>query len=294
MPEQLSDCPVCKSTHITKAFNVEDFSVSKQGFEIYTCTDCGFLFTNPRPNIDEISSYYQSEDYISHTDTNKGLINKIYHRVRKITLAQKLKLINRLTVSKGTLLDIGCGTGYFLQTAKTNGWKVIGTEPDPKARQQAKQKTNADIYTDFLDDEVQIKADIITMWHVLEHVHLLDDTMLKIQKSLKNEGALVIAVPNHLSHDAQHYQNFWAAYDVPRHLYHFNPKTITILTNRFGFKLTETYGMPFDGFYVSMLSEKYRGGNILSAAFVAGVGYLKALLGNKNQYSSLIYVFRKK
>lgn len=292
--EQLEHCPVCQSQTFEDYLTVKDYTVSQEQFKIITCKKCGFNFTNPRPDKDEIVKYYQAESYISHTNTSKGLISKIYQEVRKFTLKGKLNLINSLSPKKGKILDVGCGTGMFLNVARQNGWKVNGIEPDAGARAIAEKINQIEIKKEILSAFQNETFDIISLWHVLEHVHQLNETIECLKARLSQDGSLIIAVPNHESKDAEIYQEQWAAYDVPRHLYHFSQRSIKELFAKHGFELKKTLPMKFDSFYVSMLSTKYQTGKI---------NYIKALMdglkSNQNahkqnqNYSSLIYVFKK-
>ena len=292
--EQISNCPVCQNNTFEKYLEVKDYTVSNENFQIVGCKSCGFKFTNPRPNSNEIGEYYKAESYISHTNTSKGLIAKIYHTVRKYTLKSKVNLINRLCPQKGKLLDVGCGTGMFLNQANENGWKVSGIEPDSGARQITEKSIEAIIKTEILSSFQNEQFNIITMWHVLEHIHLLNETINWLKERLYEDGLLIIAVPNHESKDAELYQEKWAAYDVPRHLYHFSQKSITKLFSEKGFQLKETLPMKFDSFYVSMLSTKYQNGKInYFKAFIDGFRSNHNAKKNKGNYSSLIYVFKK-
>jgi 2-polyprenyl-3-methyl-5-hydroxy-6-metoxy-1,4-benzoquinol methylase len=251
------------------------------------------LFTNPRPTNEKLPDFYKSINYISHTDTKKGFVSQVYHLVRKYTLNQKLKLL-KANVAVGNLLDYGCGTGMFLNQANAKGWNSFGTEPDDGARDLTnkinklafanKQELNA------FDPLITFNA--ITLWHVLEHVTDLSETLDFFKQKLKQNGVLIIAVPNYNSYDAKHYNAHWAAYDLPRHLYHFESKTICQLMAKHGFALHKTYPMKFDGFYVSMLSEKYLLGriNYLKAFLVGLRSNLKAK--KPTDYSSVIYVFK--
>ncbi len=292
--EELRNCPVCQNNTFTEYLNVQDFTVSQEKFSIQACKKCGFKFTNPRPDLTQIGDYYKAESYISHTNTSKGLISKLYHSVRKYTLKGKLNLINRLIPKKGKLLDVGCGTGMFLNVCRENGWTVNGIEPDNGARQIAEQINKAAIKTEVLTSFKNETFDIITMWHVLEHVHLLNETVDWLKERLSNSGYLIIAVPNHESKDAEIYQEYWAAYDVPRHLYHFSQKSIKQLFEQKGFSLKETLPMKFDSFYVSMLSTKYQVGKInYMKAFLDGLKSNLNAGSNNGNYSSLIYIFKK-
>lgn len=288
-----TNCPVCKKTEFTPFLQCKDYTVSQETFQIVQCKFCDFKFTNPIPDLDKLGNYYKSEDYISHSNTKQGIVSKLYHAVRNYTLRGKLNLLKSY-VSRGTLLDYGCGTGMFLKVCKDAGWKVFGMEPDADAR-----KIAASMSVSSAGDKNDLKGilgseqlDIITLWHVLEHVTDLEETLSFFKERLKETGRLIIAVPNHQSFDAKHYQEHWAAYDVPRHLYHFEPRTIQRLLESHGFVLEKTLPMKFDSFYVSMLSEKYKTGSIrYLKAFLNGLkSNLKA--GKEMNYSSLIYVFR--
>ena len=305
MNETLPTCPVCNSAETEKYLQCKDFTVSKEIFSLVNCMSCSFIFTNPRPAENEIGKYYQSAEYVSHSDTKKGLINRLYHTVRKITLGNKLQLINRLHNNKaGKLLDVGCGTGYFISHCKENNWNVTGVEVDANARKMAEERLSPStkaqgklgegehIYS-WLNDVKENEFDIITLWHVLEHVHDLNAYLEALKKLLKNSGKLIIAVPNAASFDAGHYKEYWAAYDVPRHLYHFTPDTIGRLFKKHNLKLEQTLPMKFDAYYVSMLSEKYKTGktNYLNV-LINGFRSNSKASGN-GQYSSLIYVVSK-
>ena len=292
--EQISNCPVCQNNIFEKYLEVQDYTVSNKKFQIVVCKSCDFKFTNPRPDQDEIGEYYKAESYISHSNTSKGLIAKIYHSVRKYTLKRKINLINRLYPQKGKLLDVGCGTGMFLNEARGNGWKVNGIEPDSGARQIAEEINKSTIKTEILSSFQHEKFNIITMWHVLEHVHLLNETVDWLKERITEDGSIIIAVPNHESKDAEIYQAQWAAYDVPRHLYHFSQKSIKQLFEQKGFRLEETLPMKFDSFYVSMLSTKYQTGKInYLKAFTDGLKSNFDAGNNDENYSSLIYIFKK-
>lgn len=286
-------CPVCGGKEFQPVLTCKDHTVSGEDFSIVACQACDFKFTNPRPEDQDLGNYYQSEDYISHSDTRKGLISRLYHRVRSYTLKQKLELISKY-VSRGTILDYGCGTGYFLDYCSRQGWKGFGMEPDKGARKIAFESgLNVSENKTILEQKTaDLKFNAITLWHVLEHVTDLDASLSFFRQKLMRDGVLVIAVPNHKSYDAKHYGEFWAAYDVPRHLYHFDAKSIEKLMVRHGFKLEAMHPMKFDSFYVSMLSEKYKNGRIkYPAAFING---LRSNLAAKSaaDYSSVIYVFR--
>lgn len=289
----LNYCPICDSTEFDHIITCIDYTVSQNPFNIVGCKQCSFRFTNPRPTNDNLPDFYKSINYISHSNTKKGFVSQVYHLVRKYTLNQKLNLL-KANVAVGNLLDYGCGTGMFLKQANSKGWNSYGTEPDEGARKlsnsnkrlafENKQELNA------FDPLITFNA--ITLWHVLEHVTDLPETLNFFKQKLNPNGVLIIAVPNYNSYDAKHYKAHWAAYDLPRHLYHFEAKTISQLLAKYGFALHETYPMKFDSFYVSMLSEKYLSGriNYLKALLVGLRSNLKAK--KATDYSSVIYVFK--
>lgn len=284
-------CPVCEQGMFDPYLTTRDFSVSGEEFSIVRCRACGFHFTNPVPAADEIGRYYKSENYVSHSSTKRGIINRLYHVVRKYTLKKKVKLVNRLSGGR-ELLDIGSGTGHFLNQAKLARWSVTGLEPDDDARSLGNREFGLTIQPlEQLHKLNDGAYDVITLWHVLEHVYDLKRDVSKMISLLNDQGTLVIAVPNMNSFDASVYKEFWAAYDLPIHLYHFVKTDIEHLFAPFGLELVEMVPMKFDSFYVSMLSEKYRGGSIFRAFFVGLRSNWKAKGEN---YSSMIYILRRK
>ncbi len=292
-----TSCPVCKSEDIRKQLTANDYTVSQQLFSVWHCNACTVRFTQDVPGQDAIGAFYASDNYISHSDTKKGIINSLYHMVRNRTLVSKKNLIKRATgVSSGRVLDIGCGTGAFLDTMKKAGWDITGLEPDETAREKAvKLYSIQPEASDKLFDLKPGSFDAITMWHVLEHVHELHVYIKQIGSLLNPNGKLFIAVPNYTSKDAGIYKEHWAAYDVPRHLYHFSPQSIENLLAQHNLKLTAVKPMWFDSFYVSMLSEKYKNGigNIVKAVFNGFLSNIKAL-SDVRKCSSVIYVIEKK
>lgn len=269
---------------------VKDNSVSKENFELLYDETLDMLITSPRPDENNLPKYYESDDYISHTDGKRSLFEKVYHFIKSIALKNKLSLINDLNNSKGNLLDIGAGTGDFLLVAKNNGWNAIGIEPSEKAKSIAKSK-GVELKSN-LSDFKNNSFDIITMWHVLEHVPDLKTQIKELKRLMKPGGSIIIAVPNFKSYDANHYKEFWAAYDVPRHLWHFSKTAIKKLFEEEDLELVRILPMKFDSFYVSLLSEKYKTGKMnYFKAFLIGVrSNLKAT--NNFEYSSHIYIIK--
>lgn len=269
---------------------VKDHSVSKEIFDLYQDETLDMLITHPQPSLETLGKYYESEDYISHTDNKRSLFEKAYHFVKQIALKNKLDLINSFQSNKGRILDIGAGTGDFLLTAQENGWQTIGVEPSPRAKGIAIKKGIL-----FVEDTKELEShsfDTITMWHVLEHVPDLDAQIKELKRLLKQNGTLIIAVPNYKSFDAKHYGTFWAAYDVPIHFWHFSKKAIQLLFAKEGMKLEKVLPMKFDSFYVSLLSEKYKSGkmNFVKAFLIGLQSNWKA---KRNfEYSSHIYVLK--
>jgi 2-polyprenyl-3-methyl-5-hydroxy-6-metoxy-1,4-benzoquinol methylase len=296
--ETLKVCPVCTNSGFQNHLTVQDYTVSHKEFTIQQCNSCNFLFTNPRPDETTIGEYYKSNEYISHHDEVTSLVSKIYTSVRDYTIGEKLKMISRLSPGKGKILDVGCGTGNFIQACKKDGWKIGATEPDSGARKVASERVGEILSESIFNTELsKTSFDIITLWHVLEHIHQLNETIEWLREHLNPGGKIVVAVPNPESSDAQKYGRFWAAYDVPRHLYHFSKDTLKLLMKNHGMRVETIHPMWFDSFYVSMLSSKYKTGSI-KLLDTALTGLRSNLSGRaaKNQTfntSSLIYVITK-
>ncbi len=269
---------------------VKDYSVSKETFDLYQDEDLDMLITFPQPILENLGQYYESVDYISHTDSKRSLFEKLYHFIKSIALKNKLNLINSFQPDKGRILDIGAGTGDFLSVAKNDGWQTIGVEPSEKAKAIAVNKGVT--FVEKTKELANNSFDVISMWHVLEHVPDLDTQIIELKRLLKADGTLIIAVPNFKSFDAKHYGEFWAAYDVPIHFWHFSKTAIKLLFEKEGMKLEKVLPMKFDSFYVSLLSERYKSGkmNFLKAFFIGLQSNWKA---NKNfEYSSHIYLIK--
>ena len=290
--EELKACPICNGDRFSPFITCKDYTVSQESFHIVSCQNCGFKFTNPRPSPSEIGSYYKAEEYVSHTDTKKGIVNKVYHAVRNRTTQQKFELV-KSHMNGNALLDIGCGTGFFLNYCKQQGLDVLGLEPDADARDLVKKNHGIDaLPIDELKNLPDNSRDAISLWHVLEHVLYLKEDAAEFKRVLKPDGTLFIAVPNCSSNDAAVYKEHWAAYDVPRHLYHFVPADIQRLFSDIDMEVVDTLPMKFDAYYVSMLSEKIKGGNNLSA-LINGWKSNRAA-GKSHTYSSQIYVIKPK
>ena len=270
---------------------VKDFSVSTENFSLIKNEELDLLYTDPQPDVNKLWKYYESDDYISHTSNKRTVFEKLYHIVREFAIRSKIDLINT-SQKKGTLLDIGTGTGDFLLSAKEDGWQVIGVEPNTDARQLAIAKNlNVQVNSYDVPDN---SVDLVSMWHVLEHVPNYDLQIKELSRILKPSGTIIIAVPNYKSFDAQYYKQFWAAYDVPRHFWHFSQKSISNIFSAHNFEVKKVRPMIFDSFYVSMLSEKYKSGkiNYFKAFWIGLKSNLKAR--KTSEFSSLIYSIERK
>ena len=292
----IQNCPACGSSNHNKVLTAKDCLVSGELFDIMECKDCYLCFTSPIPAENEIGNYYETDDYISHTGKGNSVINQIYRIVQYFTLqTKKKKVINFSQMRSGSILDIGCGVGKFLTTMKQSGWGIDGVEINEAARKIAENNTSSVIMNqaDFFDSNQ--KYDVITLWHSLEHLYDLSKYLNKISTSLNTNGIILIAVPNYQSFDADYFEQDWAAYDVPRHLYHFSMKAINKLMEKYNFKLLHSKQLPFDSFYVSLLSEisVRENHNIINALFVGWKSYWQ---GQKDEEkgSSILYVFKKK
>lgn len=289
-------CPLCLSGNISLHLRCTDHYISREAFEVDKCLECGFEFTQGYPEESEIGKYYESDNYISHSNTAKGFSNKLYLLARKIMLRRKLNIIRKFTgLNKGSILDIGSGTGHFADTMKKSGWQVRGIEINEKAREYA--TSTFGLVTSGPENISTIQAgsfDCITLWHVLEHFHDPFRYAYEIMRLMKPGGVCVIALPNSKSFDAEHYGKFWAAYDVPRHLWHFNPETFRQFADKTGFETETLLTLPLDLFYISILSEKYKDSRLyLFKGIAIAMIYAFTSFFNKKRSSSIIYILRK-
>ncbi len=290
--ETLKNCPACGASEMRTHLQDKDYTVSKNTFNIVRCAACDLLFTNPRPEAEQASYFYQSENYISHSNTQKGFINKLYHAIRKITLKQKTNLIQGEQKGTKNLLDIGCGNGHFLHACQQDGWNTFGMELDPETAARAAALTGQSIFPNLQAIPEEPQFELISLWHVLEHVYEIDAYFEFFKKRINPGGKLLLALPNSKSFDADYFKEFWAAYDVPRHIYHFNPETIQSIAKKHGFKLAKQHGQIFDSFYIALLSHEYKTGSkkLITSFFVGLWSNLMAYFKTGN-YSSNIYIF---
>ncbi len=292
MYEKLDHCPACGHTLFKNRIICQDHAASKESFALVECAKCTLVFTNPRPDEQNIGKYYQHENYISHTNKANNLTNTLYKIIRNYTLSQKLSIVKRFSTKK-RILDYGCGPGVFANKMIQSNYEVTGFEPSEEV-DHSEYSNKIKFIKSFEALQKENKFDIITAWHVIEHVHRLKPTIKSLRKLLESDGLFIIAVPNINSYDAEHYKEKWAAYDVPRHLYHFSQTSINSLLIKNKFELLETLPMKFDSFYVSLLSEKYSNSNgSLLKAFKTGLQSNRKAKST-GEYSSLIYVYQKK
>lgn len=292
MREELTQCPACLENDISFKQSVKDYSTSNEVFDIWACGQCSHLFTNPRVREESVGPYYDNPDYISHTDDAASVFAKVYQFLREINLNWKHRHVKNYTEGK-TLLDYGCGTGQFMEKMISKGYEVQGVEINEGAR--TKSSKFGSVYSSI--NEVKGEVDAITMWHVLEHVYNLDELLQSFKTKLRNNGTLIIAVPNPESHDAQHYGAHWAAWDIPIHVHHFTKKSMSAALERNGFQLQEVLPMSLDSYYISLISEQYKEGASTKRIvhWLKGVvqGTISNIKGGKDNKSSLIYVFKK-
>lgn len=285
-------CPWCGSNKAQINLWLKDEFLTKKDFHICECLNCGLLYTMPRPSKEKIGAYYKSDEYYSHQENKKGFVPRLYEAIKKINLKHKYRLASR-DLPVGKLLDIGCGVGDFLHVAENKGWQCTGVEPSEEAREIARQRIKGDLlYSEDLEQLTDQSFDLITMWHVLEHVDDLKWQVAQLQRLIKPNGRIVIAVPNYRSYDGRFYNAYWAAYDVPRHLNHFNKTVITKIFKTSGLSLVSMDKLVWDAYYISFMSEQYK------HHFMPLVrGVFRGLVSNakarrSGEWSSLVYVFR--
>ena len=286
-------CPWCESERTQIHLWLRDEFLTKEEFQIYECLRCGLQFTEPRPSKDKIGEYYKSQEYYSHQENKKGFIPKLYESIKLINIKHKYKIATK-GVKVGKMLDIGCGVGDFLHRAEQNGWDCTGVEPSEEAKTIAQKRIKARIIPgNDLEKIPNETYDVITMWHVLEHVDDIKWQVAQLQRLIKKEGRIIIAVPNYKSYDAEFYKDKWAAYDVPRHLNHFNKETIVKIFKTNGLKLVASDKLVWDAYYISYKSEQYRHHPmpLIKGAYRGCLSNLKAR--KSNEWSSKIYVFIK-
>ncbi len=291
----IDTCPLCGGQTFDKRFSCADYYATGEVFAVCACVNCGFMFTQDAPSEAFIGRYYESPDYVSHSDTHEGLMNKAYHAVRSLMLRRKARLVRRYSPFGRRLLDIGTGTGYFPALMAQEGWAVSAIEKNEQARKFAQTHFGLNVSAPETFWTLPEKSyDVITLWHVLEHLQHLDETWSMFHRLLDDRGVLIVAVPNPSSYDARHYKEMWGAYDVPRHLWHFTPEVLGRWAVKHGFEVKDKLPMPFDAFYVSMLSEKYRKASVpFVRGFYTGIKAWFSAIGKVGESSSVIYILCK-
>lgn len=286
-------CPWCGSENAQLHLELKDLFLTQEPFKILECKECGLLYTTPRPNKDEIGRYYNSEEYYSHQENKEGFIPKVYEKVKSVNHKNKYGIATE-GKEKGKALDIGCGVGDFLHTMEQHGWDCTGVEPSEDAKVIAKKRIKGQLLSSEEQENLPDSSfDIITMWHVLEHVDDIRWQIQQLHRLCKPGGRIIIALPNYKSYDGQYYKAEWAAYDVPRHLNHFNKETLIKILEESGLRHVKTEKLVWDAYYISYMSEKYRKHSIplLRGAFRGLVSNCKAR--KTGEWSSLVYVFER-
>lgn len=284
-------CPLCKN-ELKPVFATQDYLVSGESFDIMECSLCHLRLTSPIPEKADIASYYESEDYISHAEESKGLFDSIYNMVRSYMLGRKTSIVKRSSGSnEGSMLDIGSGAGHFVNKMKNHGWDVKGVDASPKAREMVSSRFGIEVVSpdEWMNSEKTY--DVVTCWHSLEHVHEPWEFLQKIKQQLNENGILLVALPNYHSTDSKKYGADWAAYDTPRHLYHFTPASIEKIMDQNGFYVKRSYRMNFDPFYVSILSAKHQGSSTISGILNGFISWCISVF-QKEKCSSLIYIMK--
>lgn len=276
---------------VSKVFlKTKDFAVSGEPFELVLDEKTQMLVTRPQPAQPE--AYYHSETYISHSDSRDGVVNRLYQLVKRYALKQKLHFVKQFLGPSASILDVGAGTGDFVLGALNRDWNAFGVEPSERARKHAAAK-GVPLYSG-LNGLADRKFEIITLWHVLEHLPGLETQIIQILSKLEDNGTLILALPNFKSWDAGYYNKYWAAFDVPRHLWHFSQQSVAMIFKAHGFHIIAKHPMLFDAFYIALLSEKYKTGSFNPIrAFLAGL-YSNLRAWQNGEYSSLIYVLQQK
>lgn len=293
---EYTNCIVCGSTDFSEKRSIQDWLVSNETFSLKECHTCSFRFVSDPPAAEDAGAYYETEEYVEHSDNRDGIINRMYHVGRKWMMNYKLKMLKRY--STGTsILDVGSGAGYFLNFMKQNGYQTNGIEISAKAVANCKEKYGIEAFSpsDFMEQTVPGKYDLITMWHVFEHVYQYDEYFKSFENYLTKDGALVIAMPNYYCLEEKHYKNYWNGYDVPRHLWHFTPDTFPRFAADRGFEVVKMHNLPLDPFYNCMISASYKKSPTF-LPFTAFVGLLSSIraLFSFQRSSSVVYILRKK
>jgi len=230
-------------------------------FRLVRCLGCGLIYLSPRPPEEETESFYQADGYDPFITLSKpkSTVEKLYSVSRRFTLRWKAKLVHKLVNKGGSILDLGCSTGEFLLCLRED-YKVEGIEPEARAARFAREHFGLNAHTGTLDTTIagleQAPYDLITMWHVLEHIPNPVSAITQLKTLLKPGGSILFALPNIGSADAGFYGEQWVALDTPRHLWHFTPASLDKLMAKCGFKRVQSGMLPLDTFYNCLMSEQ--------------------------------------
>jgi 2-polyprenyl-3-methyl-5-hydroxy-6-metoxy-1,4-benzoquinol methylase len=288
------DCLICNSTEKKPFYQVSNRFNQKESFDLVKCPNCNFVYLSPRPTADAIGVYYEVEEYQPHQANARNAADVLYQRVRIWNNRYKRKTIEKYK-KNGNILDYGCGTGEFLLEMNVSGWKTYGYEPLTKAANIARNH-GLNILKSL--QNYQGGADIITLWHVLEHIHDARGIIKTLQQIMAPEAYLIIAVPNYQSFDAKIFKQNWVAFDAPRHLYHFTPETMTLFLESMNFQIVSYKTLYFDPWYNSLLSAKIEAKNKKFKLLIQSLSksLIAATIANlqsffiKKRSSSLIYI----
>jgi len=292
---EFSSCIVCGATSFTDELVVTDWLVSNEDFLVKECNACSFRFTSNPPAAEHAGPYYETEEYVEHSDNAEGLINVVYHKARTWMLKYKLRLIRKHSDGK-RLLDLGSGSGYFLNSMKNNGYDVNGVEISDKAVALCQNKFRIKAYspTEFLANEIPGEFDVATMWHVFEHVYSYNEYFDMLHKKLTKNGTLIIAMPNYYCLEEKTYKKYWNGYDTPRHIWHFTPSTFPRFAKDRGFEMVKMTSLPLDMFYNSMISASYKKSfTFLPITVFVGLCSLMLSIFSFKRTSSVVYVMKK-
>lgn len=290
--EILEQCPSCGSNQIEKGETIKDHFYSKEDFQIANCLECGLLFTQNRPDKESIGIYYDSTNYVSHDSSKKSLLTWVYQQARKYMLKKKFQIIRPFKPELSRILDYGAGDGHFVEYLLQLGKKAEGIEPSEMARHNFEKRNNKKLFAGLNNLEPSQLFQVITLWHVLEHIHDLNPTMELLLSHLESKGIIVIAVPNQKSIDKKEFGANWAAWDVPRHLYHWDEKSLSCFMEKFGLKRIYINQLPLDPFYIGLVSAKYADKNSLVGLYQGLRSYFHGK-NNPSEGSTLLTIWMK-
>ena len=284
------NCIICSSESTSPFLMINDRLANiKEDFQLVKC-ECGLVYLNPRPKFENIKKFYQSHEYDPHKNLKNNFRDKTYKIVQKLTLKWKHKIITSF-ITTGALLDIGGGRGAFAKFMKEKGWEVTLQENFGKID----KRINGLHHIKKLEElDCSDKFDVITLWHSLEHIHDIHALFNKINKFLNPVGILLIAVPNINAPERKFYNKNWAPYDAPRHLYHFNLSSLTLLCSNYGYEIVQKFSLYQDTPYNILLSIKnYNLIQLIKAGIVFFYSFITTLIRGPNYASSTLILCRK-